>query len=98
MSSLAATAFLGGPAANPFFKKVIDSQKAYAALVVFQKSGSCKCSDRARSCNPLYPSLCPRSFTFHHRYRYSPFSAAVSDCLLDVVHIPFGSSFLETML
>jgi hypothetical protein len=24
----------------------------------------------------LYPSLCSRSFTFHQRYRYPPFSAA----------------------
>jgi hypothetical protein len=39
-----------------------------------RKSGSCKCSDRARNCSPLYPSLCSRSFTFHQR------------CLLDVVH------------
>jgi hypothetical protein len=42
----------------------------------FQKSGSCKCSQRARSCNPLYPSWCSRSPTFHHRYRYPPLSAA----------------------
>jgi hypothetical protein len=27
-----------------------------------------------RSCRPLYPSLCSRSFAFHQRYRYPPFS------------------------
>src|SRR5262249_441877 len=47
-----------------------------ALASAFQKSGSCKCSDRARNCSPLYPSLCSRSFTFHQRYRYPPFSAA----------------------
>jgi TPP-dependent pyruvate/acetoin dehydrogenase alpha subunit len=52
----------------------------------FQKSGSCKCSERARSCNPLYPSLCSRSSTFHHRYRYPPPLRGVSDCLLDIAH------------
>src|SRR6516164_11498858 len=49
-----------------------------AVASAFRKSGSCKCSDRARNCSPWYPSLCSRSFTFHqrYRYRYPPFSAA----------------------
>jgi hypothetical protein len=57
-------------------KTAFISSHLRAVASAFQKSGSCKCSDRARSCSPLYPSLCSRSFTFHQRYRYPPFSAA----------------------
>src|SRR5262245_47667333 len=57
-------------------RQAFASSHLRALASAFQKSGSCKCSDRARNCSPLYPSLCSRSFTFHQRYRYPPFSAA----------------------
>src|SRR5215831_10299541 len=57
-------------------RQAFASSHLRALASAFQKSGSCKCSVRARSCSPLYPSFCSRSFTFHQRYRYPPLSAA----------------------
>src|SRR4029453_9427091 len=57
-------------------RQALTSSHLRAVASAFQKSGSCKCSGRARSCSALYPSLGWRSFTFHDRYRYPPFSAA----------------------